>query len=354
MAACVKMRGLPWSVNEQMVIDFFHPIPVTNESIVFLYNHEGRLSGSGFVWMHESNIQQALSRNRNMMGNRYLELFASTEEEYNHDVQRSGPKAQLDEHGRPSTMQHAQESVIRVRGLPFHAQASELAQTFAHLGVKEKDCFLALVTTGARRGSPSGDAFIRFADQETAQTALETLQNAMLGNRYLELFASSEGALDALQAASGIAGQAGALEPQRGDDLNPQDDRPGSGWLRLRGLPYSATQHDVVTFCGSAVFVNENDVTIKYGTDGRPTGEAFVQLQSQDLAHEAQRTLDRQNMGARFIEAFVSSWSESQAVRHNSSRPGKGGPYDRPDAWGGKGGYDYGGKGYGKGYGKAW
>merc|ERR1719234_290522 len=130
MAACVKMRGLPWSVNEQMVIDFFHPIPVTNESIVFLYNHEGRLSGSGFVWMHESNIQQALSRNRNMTGNRYLELFASTEEEYNHDVQRSGPKAQLDEHGRPSTMQHAQESVIRVRGLPFHAQASELAQTF--------------------------------------------------------------------------------------------------------------------------------------------------------------------------------------------------------------------------------
>lgn len=135
------------------------------------------------------------------------------------------------------------------------------------------------------------------------------------------------------------------------------ENREGSGWLRLRGLPFSASIEDVISFMEEAAVVTEWDAAIKYGTDGRPSGEAYVQVDSRETAEEAIKILDRKHMGSRFIEVFMSNYDDSQQTRHNG---GKGfdrdGPYGSKD-WGndwGSSSYDK-GSSYGKGggYGKS-
>merc|ERR550534_675165 len=212
------------------------------------------------------------------------------------------------------------DGVLRLRGLPFHCSAAEVWPLYADYEVDETQVYLRLHTVGARIGQQNGDAFIRFASPQLAQAAMMKANRLMLSGRYIELFPSSEQELAAQAAIGGIIGYEQNNPLHRGGgngyapaeetfgkslDVNPQEDRPGSGWVRLRGLPYTATQLDVLqVFLDCEVNITEHDITIKYGTDGRPTGEAFVQVASPQLADAAVRTVDRHLMGGRYIEAF--------------------------------------------------
>jgi len=157
------------------------------------------------------------------------------------------------------------------------------------------------------------------------------------------------------------------------------EDVAGAGWLRFRGLPFSSAAHDIIDFCSNVAELTEWDFFLKYGNDGRPSGEAFVRFDSEDTAEYAKKELDRKNMGHRFIEVFNSSYEDSQGRwsgggggggrsggygggkgKGGGGGKGKGGGYGRDrddwggDSYGGGGGYGKGGGGKGKGggYGK--
>lgn len=390
MSAVVKLRGLPWSATAQEIVSFFTPVPMGEESVTLISQSGGRASGEAFVWIHEANMAQALTYNKGSMGNRYIEVFESTFEEYTAAVRRmsggggdtQAPKSRqvvsapgAGAGARPAIKQAAEvdygtvtESVLRVRGLPYSVTGEDLAEMF---GVPASEVNICMTTGGAKVGVPSGEAFVRFDSVDTAHKAFTNMQGETIGSRYVELFASSEGELETRVAHGGVQG----YESNRGTggDLNPQESREGSGWIRLRGLPYSATVQEVVDFVSLEHFVAEYDVTIKIGSDGRPTGEAYVQLESEEVANELKPLLDRKHLGSRFIEVFVSSYEECSAVRHNRNGPysnnqrddgygkeprggdwGKGGGYGRDSGKGGKG-YGKGSSpysGHGKGYGK--
>jgi len=359
MAACVKLRGLPWSATDRQIIGFLRPIPVGPESITIINNGDGRPSGEAFVWMHENNIAQALTYNKCMMGQRYVEIFESHEQEYTQAVQNSGfgggGKGGGDGVRRPVPPQDATEPVVRIRGLPFHTTASELALFFSEYELMEANVYMGVGTAGEHAGQANGDALVRFKDTETAQKVLNVMQGATLGSRYLELFAASEQEIESKANIGALAGYESNMGAGNGD-LNPQENKFGSGWLRLRGLPYTASQRDCVIFLKEYA-VPESDVTIKYGTDGRPSGEAFVQMDSDETAYAAKRMLDRGDMHGRYIEVFVSSWEESQQMRSNDrgggggGKGGRAGPYGggKGGGGGGWGGGAYGGGGYGGG-----
>jgi len=229
------------------------------------------------------------------------------------------------------------DGVLRARGMPFSSTAAELAEIFHSFGVDESMVFLKCHTGGARAGEMNGDAYIRFPSADLATQALQQKQKCPMGTRYVELFIASEAEIQQQGSIGAIVGQ--QADPQKMGmgadgfagtvDLNPQENRPNSGWIRLRGLPFSATQFDVVKFFGDQFPLTEADVTIKYGTDGRPSGEAFVQLESEDMASQAQQQLDRTSMGGRYIEVFTTTYHETLKTRTN--RPS---PYQRPGSGG--------------------
>lgn len=74
--------------------------------------------------------------------------------------------------------------------------------------------------------------------------------------------------------------------------------------VRLRGLPYSAQVKDIMNLLHDcSVKSGEQGVKFCFGMDGRPSGEAYVELCS---VEDVERALghSREHMGRRYIEVF--------------------------------------------------
>ncbi|GJD12630.1 Epithelial splicing regulatory protein 1 [Galdieria sulphuraria] len=87
---------------------------------------------------------------------------------------------------------------------------------------------------------------------------------------------------------------------------------PTGSIIRLRGLPWSATKEDVLNFLEGAQVI-PCAVHFVLNQQGKPRGEAFVQLLSVDDVNRALE-LHRQVLGHRYIEVFKSTPQEMSTV----------------------------------------
>lgn len=73
--------------------------------------------------------------------------------------------------------------------------------------------------------------------------------------------------------------------------------------IKLRGLPWSATNNDIMKFLDGINITNGNEgVHLLTTTEGRQSGEAFVEV---DTEEDVENALKRDNalMGQRYIES---------------------------------------------------
>jgi heterogeneous nuclear ribonucleoprotein F/H len=81
-----------------------------------------------------------------------------------------------------------------------------------------------------------------------------------------------------------------------------------TGFLRMRGLPFSATRDDIYKFFIGYNPIQES-VVLTYRNDGRATGEAYIGFATPDDSERAME-LHRRSMGNRYIELFISNKDE--------------------------------------------
>ena len=81
-----------------------------------------------------------------------------------------------------------------------------------------------------------------------------------------------------------------------------------SGYLRMRGLPFSASQEDILKFFAGYKIV-EDSVVFTFKSDGRATGEAYVKFCSPDEARRAM-SKNKELIGSRYIELFIATLDE--------------------------------------------
>ncbi|SPP88420.1 heterogeneous nuclear ribonucleoprotein H3 isoform X1 [Drosophila guanche] len=80
-AFVVKLRGLPYAVTEQQIEEFFTGLEIKTdrEGILFVMDRRGRATGEAFVQFEsQDDTEQALGRNREKIGHRYIEIFRSS------------------------------------------------------------------------------------------------------------------------------------------------------------------------------------------------------------------------------------------------------------------------------------
>nr|CAD7262819.1 unnamed protein product [Timema shepardi] len=81
----VRMRGLPYDCTAKQVLDFFEAgensckVMDDEEGVLFVKKPDGRATGDAFVlFSQEEDAGKALSKHRELIGSRYIELFRST------------------------------------------------------------------------------------------------------------------------------------------------------------------------------------------------------------------------------------------------------------------------------------
>ena len=170
---------------------------------------------------------------------------------------------------------------------------------------------------------------MEFESVAEAARAMKERQHEHLGSRYIEIFDAPEAKVVAHAMAAGSSsvpapsatdGSTDGREDKDEDNDKSEGEEetavtarapPGfslSGHvLRLRGLPFSSAAKDVLDFMsGLAVVGGEAGVLFTCTPDGRPTGEAYLELAAEG---EAAVALGRhkERIGSRYIEIFPSS-----------------------------------------------
>ncbi|XP_030879611.1 G-rich sequence factor 1 [Leptonychotes weddellii] len=152
-----------------------------------------------------------------------------------------------------------------------------------------------------RDGKRRGDALIEMESEQDVQKALEK-HRMYMGQRYVEVYEINNEDVDALMK---------SLQVKSSPVVN-------DGVVRLRGLPYSCNEKDIVDFFAG---LNIVDITFVMDYRGRrKTGEAYVQFEEPEMANQA-LLKHREEIGNRYIEIFPSRRNEVRT--HVGSHKGK-------------------------------
>lgn len=282
----VRMRGLPWSANEGDIRNFFDGIAIEKDGIHVTLNRDGRPSGEAYVVFEtEEAAKEALKRDKDKIGERWIDIFEATKGEV---YSMTGGGGKKDQGGVSfDTTDSAYTGVVRMRGLPFEATKSQIRAFFDGINVKESNIFIVTRPDG----KASGEAFVLFATEAEAEKAL-LKDKEKLGDRWIDLFATNKGAL---YQRVGV-----------GVKMAAKADAEFRGVLRMRGLPFASGVEEIRTFF-RGYKLQEHGVFVVNGGDWRPTGESYVLFDSEDEAERAFKALDKQKIGDRWIELFRST-----------------------------------------------
>lgn len=92
-----------------------------------------------------------------------------------------------------------------------------------------------------------------------------------------------------------------------------------TGFLRMRGLPFSVGKDDIFKFF-SGYNPIQDSIVMTYRNDGRATGECYIGFETPEDAERAM-ALHRRSMGNRYIELFISNKEEqSRAIARFANR----------------------------------
>ncbi|GMR48375.1 hypothetical protein PMAYCL1PPCAC_18570 [Pristionchus mayeri] len=165
----VRLRGLPFSSKEQDIRTFLGE-DCNLTCISLPMNPEGRPSGEGFVGLKsESDVELALSKNKELIQKRYIEVFRISHEELGNALRRGF----ISEEGR----------LVKLRGLPFSATEKEIKEFLSDMEVEE------VVFGRNAEGRVSGEAFVRLGSKDDVKGALQKNKEHM-GKRYVEVYES--------------------------------------------------------------------------------------------------------------------------------------------------------------------
>jgi len=258
---CARLRGLPFDATLEDVLVFFQGLVVLDVVM--------QMQGEAFVvFANPMDFQMALQRDRQTIGRRYVEVLQgkrvdyyaaiSSKHLYQYQVQPPPPPQGKMVGGEEATSENLE------LGLDANTTwTNSPVQPVASQGAEGQR------TSGAGEGSRSS--------RPPPQTA-----------------------------GRGGGGRGAGAPPRRsGGGIQVGDH---TGFLRMRGLPFSSTKEDIANFFKEHKAIDES-IVLTYRSDGRATGEGYVAFETPDDAKEAM-SLHRNTMGSRYIELFISNKEE--------------------------------------------
>ena len=296
----IRLRGLPWTVAAEDVIDFLDDCCI--DDLHMMFNSDGRPKGEAYVELNSrEDFNTAISKHRAYLGNRYIDITQVTRSEMDFNIKKNNAPREVS----------SEDAVVKLRGLPYSCDKDTLIEFFDNLPVTSNGVF---VTTDSL-GRATGDAYVQFSSQAYADIALKK-HKERIGHRYIEIYKSTLAEARAALSAAAKAGRAGTFKSddrkgtKRSHDDYESDRRSKmrssnfisqTGYsVHMRGLPYSTSEADIAEFFYP---LTVNRVVIEMNYDGRPSGNANVDFNTREDAAMAMKK-DRESVKHRYVELF--------------------------------------------------
>ncbi|XP_065101620.1 epithelial splicing regulatory protein 1 isoform X2 [Paramisgurnus dabryanus] len=310
----IRARGLPWQSSDQDIARFFRGLNIAKGGAALCLNAQGRRNGEALVrFESEEHRDLALQRHKHHMGTRYIEVYKATGEDF---LKIAGGTS----NEVANFLSRENQIIIRMRGLPFTATAEQVLQFFSP-ACPVTDGSEGILFVRFPDGRPTGDAFVLFSCEEHAQNALKKHKD-ILGKRYIELFKSTAAEVQqVLNRYSSAPLISVAPSPILSVVPQPTFVPPTAAvtgvrdCVRLRGLPYDATIQDILVFLGEyTADIKPHGVHMVLNQQGRPSGDAFIQMRSAERAFLAAQRCHKRSMKERYVEVFACSAQEMNIV----------------------------------------
>eukprot|EP00475_Leptophrys_vorax_P038405 TRINITY_DN6766_c0_g2_i1.p1 TRINITY_DN6766_c0_g2~~TRINITY_DN6766_c0_g2_i1.p1 ORF type:complete len:397 (-),score=78.04 TRINITY_DN6766_c0_g2_i1:50-1240(-) len=345
----IRVRGIPYGSDEFTIRGFFDRVKLLE---VYIPREDGnRIRGDAYIVVEDDQAADiAMSYHRQYMGKRYVELIRSTHQEL--DLARSfnpPPRSPTRRLAPPPPSLHHSGRCLMMQGLPFETSDREIMDFFQRVRVTPPRLLIA------KRGGRAYVSFDYIEDYEAALTLHRVILfltvrlshvslQQYIGRRYVELIpitddefydkeieilgVSSRGRVpplpqqgygagyppyhhpvrappDAYYASnyppvqrydSNYSSRPPVPHPQdyesRPSPVRPLPSGPATHFLRLSGLPFSASNADISKFFKGFEF---DPKSIQMGSDGSGTFDGTAVVGFYD-DHSRQRALQERDM----------------------------------------------------------
>uniref|UniRef100_A0A672SH52 Epithelial splicing regulatory protein 1 n=1 Tax=Sinocyclocheilus grahami TaxID=75366 RepID=A0A672SH52_SINGR len=310
----IRARGLPWQSSDQDIARFFRGLNIAKGGAALCLNAQGRRNGEALVrFESEEHRDLALQRHKHHMGTRYIEVYKATGEDF---LKIAGGTS----NEVAKFLSRENQVIVRMRGLPFTATIEQVLQFFSP-ACPVTDDSEGILFVRFPDGRPTGDAFVLFSCEEHAQNALKKHKD-ILGKRYIELFKSTAAEVQQVLNRYSSAPLIPVAPSPILSVVPPPTFMPPTAavtgvrdCVRLRGLPYDATIQDILVFLGEyTADIKPHGVHMVLNLQGRPSGDAFIQMRSADRAFLAAQHCHKRSMKERYVEVFACSAQEMNIV----------------------------------------
>ncbi|XP_045505455.1 RNA-binding protein fusilli isoform X1 [Colias croceus] len=322
----VRARGLPWQSSDQDIAKFFRGLNVAKGGVALCLSPQGRRNGEALVrFVSQEHRDMALKRHKHHIGPRYIEVYRASGDDFLSVAGGATCEA-------AAFLSRGAHVIVRMRGLPYDATPQQVLEFFSTgddpVQVLDGEDGVLFVRRADRRAT--GDAFVLFAKEEDAPKALSR-HRKLIGARYIELFRSTTAEVQQVlnrsleTRTSQSSTPSTATQPTEGllpVALVPQHvitSGTAKDCVRLRGLPYEAQVEHILSFLDEfAKNIVVQGVHMVYNAQGHPSGEAFIQMDSETSAYLCAQQKHHRYMTygkkQRYIEVFQCSGDDMNLV----------------------------------------
>ncbi|GCB60401.1 hypothetical protein scyTo_0014162 [Scyliorhinus torazame] len=215
----VRLRGLPFSCTTEDIAHFFAGLEIVEDGVTITRDYRGRNTGDAFVQFVSQEIaEQALTKDRQMMGSRYIEIFRSTRNDLrlyispskklprcptvrdivtddesstvansnNEVIEESVQNVQVSTNDLVPNhcVQRSEVHNVHMRGLPFRVNGQDIVKFFQPLRP------VRIIVEYGPDGKATGEADVHFATHDDAVVAM-TKDKSHMQHRYIELYLNS-------------------------------------------------------------------------------------------------------------------------------------------------------------------
>merc|ERR1712156_71764 len=263
----VRLRGLPFSATKADIERFFgEEYEIVKDGILLPLSADGRASGQAYVQFgNEDDATKAIEKkNKQIMGHRYIELYASSMEEAYRSSQKCrgenrSPKGAMSYNGMPN-----------YNGKPITGLRYAYGRGYGPNGPPIK---------GQRDNS-------RYPTEYGQMNMFRGLNNSSYG-----MFDNASPFSQSLNYPfmNNIGGNDSSLVGLKGHRV------------QMRGLPYQVSERDIMSWFSTVV--DPIHVRIIYSAVGKPTGDAEVLFANENDSKKA-KTKHKQHLQHRYIELY--------------------------------------------------